>query len=255
MAYCKHCGASNPENSKFCHRCGSAMTEEQEKAAQDPPFSSGSAAENTPKLNEVCAEVKQGISEAIRQEATERNDTLCPFCGEPACQPMQKNTAEVRTQNYRWGSGCCGLFLLGPFGLLCGLCGTGAKASVNSEWWWTCLKCGKQHIALEDALKKWDAAVSSLIGAGISGGLVFALFSWLELGFISLIAEIVALITPVTGLYTIGKQISQELGSPLFPYLSPERKKKAIQMTVLSTAAILGIGLFGVPLLEALLGA
>lgn len=252
MAYCKHCGADNPEGSKFCHRCGSSMTEE---PAQTSPSSGGSAPENTPKLNEVCAEVKKGISEAMRKESAERNDSVCPFCGEPACQPVQKNTAEVRTQNYHWGSGCCGMFLLGPFGLLCGLCGTGTKTSVNSELWWTCLKCGKQHIALEDALKKWDAAASSLIGTGFSGGLVFALFSWLDLGVISLLAEIIALITPVTGLYAIGKRISRELGAPFFPYLSPKQKKTAVQMTILSVGLIFVIGLFGVPLLETLLGA
>ena len=45
------------------------------------------------------------------------------------------------------------MLLLGPFGLLCGLCGKGSKVESKSELWWVCKKCGKAHIALADALK------------------------------------------------------------------------------------------------------
>lgn len=150
MVACQACGAENPDGAKFCYRCGTNLDGENPRSNKQEPIKS---------------------SDAASQQASENkkhNDTICPFCQAPNCQPMQKSSTEIEHKNYRWGQGCCGMFLLGPFGLLCGLCGTGSKIKSESVLWWTCLTCGKQHIALSDAKKKWEILINGLPVTGIS---------------------------------------------------------------------------------------
>lgn len=165
MVACQACGAENPDGAKFCYRCGTNLDGENPRSNKQEPIKS---------------------SDAASQQASENkkhNDTICPFCQAPNCQPMQKNSTEIEHKNYRWGQGCCGMFLLGPFGLLCGLCGTGSKIKSESVLWWTCLTCGKQHIALSDAKKKWEILINGLPVTGISTGIAAiimkAILRWL----------------------------------------------------------------------------
>lgn len=58
----------------------------------------------------------------------------CPKCGSTQIQAI----SETETKGYDPGSGCCGAILLGPFGLLCGLCGMKSKTTNRRM----CLKCG-----------------------------------------------------------------------------------------------------------------
>lgn len=250
---CTKCGVENPEGAKFCRSCGNNLldpgkTEPQRETSVGEKFKKVSS-----ESKKFGAELKNAFEEDINRAAREKNDTVCPFCQESDCTPMQKSTTEINSKGYQWGTGCCGMFLLGPFGLLCGLCGTGTKTKVTNELWWTCKKCGKQHIALDDALKKWETVVSGLLGSGVTAGIAFAIIKWLELGFISFVGAVVTLLVPAFGIYSVHKNISEELGELLIDYLTPEQKKEAIRNLVIATVTVLVIGLFGAPILDAIL--
>ena len=77
---------------------------------------------------------------------------------------------DTKSSGYSASEGCCGLCLMGPAGLLCGLCGSGSTTSVKSETWWACPSCGKEHISIKDAKKKlhmmsWNAECLTLIAS------------------------------------------------------------------------------------------
>ena len=58
----------------------------------------------------------------------------CPFCGSEHVQYVSHTT---RT-NFGGLQACCGFLLMGPLGLLCGLCG---QSESTSEYW-VCHDCG-----------------------------------------------------------------------------------------------------------------
>lgn len=208
------------------------------------------------------------FNEPINQSPSEKNDTICPFCHNTGCQPMQKNSIETKNTGYKWGAGCCGMFLLGPFGLLCGLCGTGSKTKTESELWWTCLKCGKQHIALADALKKWERTISilPLIGLYFGIGMILAkaIINWIMIwlfgyGFLSSAATFVFGIIGVIAGLTMGVQgihdeLSQELGESIDQFLSKEQKDDEVTKLIISIGIALAISLLGLPVLNLILG-
>lgn len=167
---CKHCGATNPDGAKFCHKCGSPLMD-----TKEPPKT-----EEPPKAEEAPS--PQGDLEPV----TVHTDPVCPFCGSENCQPMMRNITKIKNSGYSATSGCCGLCLMGPFGLLCGLCGTGSKVDIKNETVWVCQKCGKQHISQADAQEKAKVSalsgmmsillVALLLSAGFYGGSVSWLF-------------------------------------------------------------------------------
>lgn len=146
------------------------------------------------------------------------------------------------------------MFLLGPFGLLCGMCGIGSKVTVTNELWWTCVKCGKQHISLKDALAKWDAAGKKLMLSSFSNGIFLMFFLWLDIWWLSLMVGICTLVTPIGGMYQIHKDLSEELGSWILEHLTPEQKRTCLTRIGVSTLLIMAIGLLGSPLLAYILG-
>ena len=278
--YCIHCGKKIDDDSVFCIYCGekvilSPVTSNKEKDGVVLPSSEANNSDQESYIDEstetkstqqrgeisgnvTAKDVMDSFKEAshilLETPAESRNDTICPFCNSPGCQPMQKSTTEVKNKNYSLGNGCCGMIFLGPFGLLCGLCGTGSNIKMTSELWWTCLKCGKQHIAVKVALKKWDNLMSSLAISGIMMGIFFLIVGWLELGLFSTLLQLFCIIAPAVGAVSIYQEISEELGVPLVDYMPPELRKKSLSMICLTTALVLIIGLFGVPILTYILG-
>lgn len=75
----------------------------------------------------------------------------CPQCG--------SENIQYATRSYGGGASlsksCCGYILLGPLGLLCGMCNTG----VETEEFWICKNCGYQFSNLEakidNGLNEW----------------------------------------------------------------------------------------------------
>lgn len=286
--YCIHCGKEIPDSASFCIHCGKPQTVEEylddkkhsdRQDVHNAPPENQSAQKNTsssekqsdprtgsttsggatdqqeaPSWKELVQDLKDLGNAVFNSEGETRNDTICPFCGADSCQPMQKTTTETTTKGYGWGSGCCGMLLLGPFGLLCGLCGASSKSKTSSELWWTCLKCGKQHLALADGLKKWDHSISMFPISACMLGIFFLIVHYWGLGIIGLVFEIIFLLLPLGGLYALHEEISEELGFSILDYLTPEQKKKSVWIALASMAIVLIIGLFGLSILEHILG-
>jgi rRNA maturation protein Nop10 len=76
---------------------------------------------------------------------------LCEYCSNPSAKTFQekcprcgsKNIQAVavgKMQGFDTGKGCCGAILLGPFGWLCGLSGSGKGKTEAKRM---CMKCGE----------------------------------------------------------------------------------------------------------------
>ena len=63
---------------------------------------------------------------------------ICPNCGSENVDII--NESYTYGKDYGVGKGLCGYVLLGPVGLLCGLCGEG-KQEVSTNYW-ICNRCG-----------------------------------------------------------------------------------------------------------------
>jgi len=274
MKKCEKCGASNQENARFCRECGNnlliqAQNEDNKKADESvtQPEQLTSVLPEHASVTNANEEKKES-----HKEPSERNDAICPFCHEPGCHPLEKSITESKTIGYKWGTGCCGMFLMGPFGLLCGLCGTGSKTKTTSEMWWACTKCGKEHIALTAALNKWETFVSSLPLVGLSTGFVALIakgflrwfMEWLlGTGFIwgfvtSVVTFIVPLLIALVSSYATVTEwesnISEAFGESFAPYLTEEQAEKEKNMTIMATAIAVAITVLGLSLLRIVLG-
>ena len=78
----------------------------------------------------------------------------CPQCGNRDLQAVSESITSTTGSNYSASQGCCGLLLLGPLGLLCGLCGKGQQTTSKCQTYWYCNKCGKRFESPDDIRKK-----------------------------------------------------------------------------------------------------
>ncbi len=62
----------------------------------------------------------------------------CKRCGSDRCHIINEIT--TKGKDYSAGKGICGWILMGPVGILCGLCGEG-KQTKNTNYW-VCDNCG-----------------------------------------------------------------------------------------------------------------
>ena len=62
----------------------------------------------------------------------------CPNCGSENCHFV--STTETHSTGYSVGKACCGALLMGPAGVICGLCGTSVKS--HTREYWICNSCG-----------------------------------------------------------------------------------------------------------------
>ncbi len=67
----------------------------------------------------------------------------CPKCQNENLQIIQETSTKGRDMSV--GKGCCGYILLGPFGLLCGMCGKGKQMKTTT--YWMCPVCGNKFKA------------------------------------------------------------------------------------------------------------
>lgn len=243
---CVHCGAENPEGAKFCHACGQQIPEgEKQKTTIDDLKKGFSEATN------FVLERQNEFQAFLDADAVDRNDTVCPYCHSTGCQPMQKSSTNVKSSGYSISNGCCGMCLLGPFGLLCGLCGTGSKVDIKNETWWTCLECGKEHISQRSAIEKADAISTSSFTNAFIGGILLALSIYrFGFSFISLILTCTAFALTLGVWVGMLDLLKEELGYSIIDILSPEKKKEYFYKFIGCIAIVLLVGLFFVPLLS-----
>lgn len=71
----------------------------------------------------------------------------CPKCGGTNCH-LTVSQVTSHSKGYGFGKGCCGYILMGPLGLLCGLCGGTSTTSETTELW-VCDSCGAKFTAKE----------------------------------------------------------------------------------------------------------
>ena len=71
---------------------------------------------------------------------------ICPNCESENCHFV----SQVHSSNGSFLDGCCGFILLGPIGILCGLCGGGE----STKEFWVCDQCG---FKFQQGLEKDDA--------------------------------------------------------------------------------------------------
>lgn len=113
---CIYCGQELAEGSIYCNYCGKPQTESGQPA--------GPAPQAVPKREAAPAPA-----------SPERNVLKCPKCGSTRLQFVTK----VKTKGVSVSDACCGYIILGPLGLLCGLCGAGSS---DTEEGWVCQNCG-----------------------------------------------------------------------------------------------------------------
>lgn len=66
--------------------------------------------------------------------------THCPKCGGTRCQMITESKSS--TKPFDLGDACCGAILLGPVGILCGLCGM--ESTAETKTYWVCQDCGNK---------------------------------------------------------------------------------------------------------------
>ncbi len=132
--FCIHCGKEIPNDAKFCIFCGQSCSTDN---------ISGIGAEDQKQ------EHIDGLSNTT--ETTEEGTILCPNCGSTKCLPIVESSVQSSGGGYNCCSGGCGGVLLGPIGLLLGLCGSKQKISLTNQTRWVCSKCGKKFMSIDDA--------------------------------------------------------------------------------------------------------
>ena len=136
--FCHMCGKSLPQSDAwFCPSCGKPL-QPQGVALVNPP------------------------SQA--QEQLSAGDVFCPKCRSTNLTTTQETETNVSGGGYDLGSGCCGTILLGPIGLLCGMCGSGVKSKSTTRHYWICGKCGHKFRNAEDERAEKRRLYLSLTG-------------------------------------------------------------------------------------------
>lgn len=152
--FCPHCGKEIPENINFCRYCGKACNS-QKNASTNTYL--GSETEPKPAKPETDA-----ISTNNSQDKQKEQLGLpCPRCGARNSRPIAHTTTETRAGGYSCCAGACGGILLGPLGLLLGLCGRSASATSKTQTKWVCMDCGAEFMNRQDAQKAINFMMAS----------------------------------------------------------------------------------------------
>lgn len=165
--FCHKCGRELPAGSQFCPECGSKVTEPTQSTP--PPAPSKYASQ----------EPQSAVKSTDKSTPTKFEDGVCPNCGSHDCEIQVQQNVTGSGSNYNAGMGCLGFLLTGPFGLLCGLCGTGSKTSTTHKSMWVCKKCGHQFLPRKDLITNLSAG-AAVICCILTGGAFLSIFTALE---------------------------------------------------------------------------
>lgn len=132
---CPYCDSDIRDDSAYCEKCGMPLNMIVKKRTVRKPV------------------VVQPL------EVEQVPGSTCPHCGAALmdCVPLVKTNVTSSGGGYGFFSGCCGVILLGPLGLLCGL--RKRKTTSSSQTWWVCRKCGKEFLQREAAKEYVDTAI------------------------------------------------------------------------------------------------
>lgn len=170
--FCKNCGEKNPDASKFCTKCGSALTENTDSQTNDT---------SKPQIPE-----QPQITDLPEMNAT--GGVHCPKCKSTKLQALMETDVQG---GYRAGRGCLGYLLFGPLGFLCGACGKKSKIQATNNSLFVCMECGFKFIELEEMMAlKENETKYNLIGCIAAAVGSIALIS--VLGLYSLVGLLIA---------------------------------------------------------------
>lgn len=149
---CPYCGWDNPDEATVCEMCEMPLNliEKQKPTSVRDSLQSPTSEQHRQRTYNPRERHLDGIG--------------CPNCGMPmeGCTPLVKTTISSTGGGYGFFSGCCGMVLLGPFGLLCGL--KGKRTTSSSQTWWACRKCGKEFLERDTAKEVMDTAIERNAG-------------------------------------------------------------------------------------------
>ena len=151
LKYCKRCGEALTEDRNHCGACGSAV------AIVTPDMTLHLEKYSGSKTSSV---VSKPLNSAI---------VYCPKCKSQKLQTVIESKTEGKGGGYGTGKGCLGWLLLGPLGLLCGICGSETKIMTTNKTLFMCMDCGnKFREANELAEEKSKTSVKSFIGGPVA---------------------------------------------------------------------------------------
>ena len=183
--YCRNCGNKLPEGARFCGACGAEQKQSMVNADEKQPET-----------------VYQGMTgKTVEKQDVISNDSKiksvkCPKCGGKRLQIMTETDTHVKTSGggYSATKGCLGWLIFGPFGLLCGNCGSKQKTSVDTtnKTYWVCSDCGNKFRNLDDWKKEIEEkeklanntmiyCVLAFIAAFICFAIRFSFLAWIML--------------------------------------------------------------------------
>lgn len=263
MKYCRNCGSEISEEAQYCPNCGNSVNVDQAER-NEKSFQDNNVDETLWELfveffkvliecmKDARGHIIRTIDKAIQTEPNIPKDSICPYCNSEDTFSIVKSETEIKTKGYSMGRGCCGMCLLGPFGLLCGAFGSESKVKSTSLTWWGCKNCGKQHLGQHDAVEMIKAftdkmVINCLCYGSIGSLLLYPILDELVSGFlrtiiIVLIAVIAGVSIPLYFSYQLCEDIDKQLGYSIWNVLEVKTKKEiwnSIKCSMLSLAGAL----------------
>jgi len=141
------------------------------------------------------------------------------------------------------------MLLMGPFGLLCGLCGTGSKIDSRNETVWICKNCGREHLSQKSALDKAQTSVASYAMTILAIALFLSI--WYHGGSLICLVPLAWAFSPILAWSILDDELSKELGYS-FKEILPTEVSVTTYLLIAEAATILVL-LFGGPVLENIL--
>ena len=255
---------------QYCPNCGASVSEEQSGKNENSYQESnadGSLWESLVEffkalieyMKEAGLHIIDAIDKIIQMPPNIPKDSICPYCNSEDTFPIVKNETEIKTKGYSMGRGCCGMCLLGPFGLLCGALFTGSKVKSRSITWWGCKNCGRQHLAQHDAVEMLSSlmdkmTVNCLCYGALGSLLLYPILDELVHGFLRtvivvLIAVIVGVSLPLYFCYQLCEDIDKQLGYSIWDILEVEKKQEIWSCIKFSMLSLAGTLIFVCPIL------
>lgn len=152
---CHRCGTEIDKKTEFCYKCGATIRYKEHEPRLSKPGTVESDDESMPKRIQP------------------RNRLECPNCHSSDLIPLSETKTDISGGGYRAGRGCCGWILLGPLGLLCGLCGTGIKSESKTITFWVCRDCGNKFRSPRDMeAEKFSEGVNECLTL-LKGAVIF----------------------------------------------------------------------------------
>lgn len=149
--FCHNCGTKISDDAEYCYHCGTKVEKINTIRKWFCPVCDYVHEGDAPP--EKCPQcgipgstfTEQDIkSQPLQPEFPNARKLLCPKCHSSDLVPITETRTDVSGGGYGVGKGCCGWILLGPFGLLCGLCGTKVKSHTRTITSWVCKDCGNK---------------------------------------------------------------------------------------------------------------